>query len=114
MAMSNVGRPTAPGSATSEGFASLTGGRGLLQDEPLLFELGGWDKTGVDFDAPCYLVVMLGEFRPPRPGQDPADCESRRAAAFVIEARSGRSVASCVSVDLPDTRAVKLIALARL
>ena len=50
MAMNNVGRPTAPGTATSEGHTSLTGARGLLQDEPLIFELGGWDKTGVDFD----------------------------------------------------------------
>src|SRR5204863_8201779 len=27
---------------------SLSGGRGLLQDEPLIFELAGRDKTGVD------------------------------------------------------------------
>ncbi|HEX5377250.1 MAG TPA: aminomethyl-transferring glycine dehydrogenase subunit GcvPB, partial [Phenylobacterium sp.] len=33
------------------GHTSLTGGRGLLQDEPLIFELGGWTKTGVDLPA---------------------------------------------------------------
>jgi glycine dehydrogenase subunit 2 len=49
MSMSNVGRPTRPDrAAEAVGPASLTGGRGLLQDEPLIFELGGWSKTGVD------------------------------------------------------------------
>ena len=51
MTMNTVGRPTRPeGSAANTGFTSLTGARGLLQDEPLIFELGGWDKTGVDLD----------------------------------------------------------------
>ncbi len=51
----SIGRPTRPEDALPEpeGFASLNGGRGLLQDEPLIFELAGddpaqWDKTGVD------------------------------------------------------------------
>ena len=49
MSMSNVCRPTRPEvAAANAGHASLTGGRGLLQDEPLIFELGGWTKTGVD------------------------------------------------------------------
>jgi len=49
MTMQNVGRPTRPeGSSESTGFQSLTGGRGLVQDEPLIFELDGWKKTGVD------------------------------------------------------------------
>ncbi|MGZ3404776.1 MAG: aminomethyl-transferring glycine dehydrogenase subunit GcvPB, partial [Phenylobacterium sp.] len=62
MTMNNVGRPTAPGSAaTTEGHASLTGARGLLQDEPLIFELGGWDKTGVDFDPADHDASDLGD-----------------------------------------------------
>ena len=62
MTMNNVGRPTGPGSANdAAGFTSLTGGRGLLQDEPLLFELGGWDKTGVDFDPPDHDACDLGD-----------------------------------------------------
>ena len=49
MSMNNVGRPTRPEASNDDtGFASLSGGRGLLQDEPLIFELGGWSKTGVD------------------------------------------------------------------
>ncbi|MDX9997736.1 MAG: aminomethyl-transferring glycine dehydrogenase subunit GcvPB [Phenylobacterium sp.] len=52
MSMQSVGRPTRPEAAATQGHASLTGGRGLLQDEPLIFELGGWDKTGVDLPEP--------------------------------------------------------------
>ncbi|MGA0602381.1 aminomethyl-transferring glycine dehydrogenase subunit GcvPB [Caulobacter sp. KR2-114] len=50
MTMQTVGRPTRP-DAVSEAAAPVpgTGAKGLLQDEPLIFELGGWDKTGVDF-----------------------------------------------------------------
>ncbi len=62
MTMQNVGRPTRPetaGAATSH--TSLGGGRGLLQDEPLLFELGGWDKTGVDLDPAPNDASDLGD-----------------------------------------------------
>ncbi len=53
MTMNTVGRPTRPeGDHAAAGFASLTGARGLLQDEPLIFELDGWSKTGVDLDSP--------------------------------------------------------------
>ncbi|MFC3078908.1 aminomethyl-transferring glycine dehydrogenase subunit GcvPB [Phenylobacterium terrae] len=52
MSMLSVGRPTRPEAADAQGQASLTGGRGLLQDEALIFELGGWDKTGVDLPEP--------------------------------------------------------------
>ena len=50
MSMNNVGRPTRPEAAndSAAGHETLTGGRGLLQDEALIFELDGWNKTGVD------------------------------------------------------------------
>ena len=47
MTMQTVGRPTRPEDVTSD--ADSHPGRGLLQNEPLIFELGGWNKTGVDF-----------------------------------------------------------------
>src|SRR3712207_5267288 len=51
--MVNVGRPSRPETQGSAGGPqTLTGGRGLAQDEPLIFELGGWDKTGVDLPEP--------------------------------------------------------------
>jgi glycine dehydrogenase subunit 2 len=61
MSMSNVGRPTRPNDIAQPGFASLTGGRGLLQDEPLIFELGGWAKTGVDLPEPSEDASDLGD-----------------------------------------------------
>lgn len=50
MSMNNVGRPTRPEAANdaANGHETLTGARGLLQDEALIFELDGWNKTGVD------------------------------------------------------------------
>jgi glycine dehydrogenase subunit 2 len=62
MTMQNVGRPTRPeGSVEAAGFQSLTGGRALLQDEALLFELDGWDKTGVDLPAVELDASDLGD-----------------------------------------------------
>jgi len=39
----------------------LTGGRGLLQDEPLIFEGEGWGKTGVDLPKPATDGSDLGD-----------------------------------------------------
>jgi glycine dehydrogenase subunit 2 len=45
-----VGRPTRPDAAANEGLeaGARAEGHGLVQDEALIFELGGWQKTGVD------------------------------------------------------------------
>jgi glycine dehydrogenase subunit 2 len=50
MSMNSVGRPTRPEAVNDvvDSHETLTGARGLLQDEALIFELGGWQKTGVD------------------------------------------------------------------
>ena len=63
MTMQNVGRPTRPEDAQplDGGFASLTGGRGLLQNEPLIFEGEGWGKTGVDLPEPKTDASDLGD-----------------------------------------------------
>jgi glycine dehydrogenase subunit 2 len=50
MTLHAIGRPTRPESPVADAAAP---GSGLVQDEPLIFELGGWEKTGVDFpDTP--------------------------------------------------------------
>ncbi len=52
MTMQTVGRPTRPeipADAANDAPAPSDAARGLAQYEPLIFELGGWDKTGVDF-----------------------------------------------------------------
>jgi glycine dehydrogenase subunit 2 len=62
MSMNSVGRPTTPQAVTGDsGFTSLTGGRGLLQDEALIFELGGWTKTGVDLPETSISADDLGD-----------------------------------------------------
>jgi glycine dehydrogenase subunit 2 len=68
MSMNNVGRPTQPAeTASAGGHASLTGARGLLQDEPLIFELGGWAKTGVDLPEADGDATDLGDLVRTRP-----------------------------------------------
>src|SRR5690606_171316 len=60
--MNTVGRPTAPVVADNDyRRPTLTGGRGLLQDEALIFELDGWDKTGVDLPEPELDGADLGD-----------------------------------------------------
>jgi len=51
MSVVAVGRPTRP---QAEADAAPAAGRGsaLMQDEPLIFELDGWAKTGVDLPLP--------------------------------------------------------------
>ncbi len=63
MTMNSVGRPTRPEGEPLNDYLhpTLTGARGLLQDEALIFELGGWDKTGVDLEAPEFDASDLGD-----------------------------------------------------
>ena len=68
MSMSSVGRPTQPTAAIAEGFQSLTGGRGLLQDEPLLFETR---RLGQDRRRPA--GARARRLGPRRPGPHRAD-----------------------------------------
>ncbi|MDI7774204.1 aminomethyl-transferring glycine dehydrogenase subunit GcvPB [Asticcacaulis sp. EMRT-3] len=54
MSMNSVGRPTAPEmtpdiDVTAASFRTLLGGRGLLQNEKLIFEKDDYSRTGVDF-----------------------------------------------------------------
>ncbi|MBU6320104.1 MAG: aminomethyl-transferring glycine dehydrogenase subunit GcvPB [Alphaproteobacteria bacterium] len=65
MTMNSTGRPTAP--ISSELERSLTdtvsGSRGLLQAEGLLFEIGSTDKSGVDLPEPRNRPDRLGGVR---------------------------------------------------
>jgi glycine dehydrogenase subunit 2 len=64
MTMNTVGRSTLPEDHPTSDYIhpTLTGGRGLLQDEALIFELGGWNKTGVDLpDAEPGAADDLGD-----------------------------------------------------
>jgi glycine dehydrogenase subunit 2 len=71
MNLQSIGRATRP-DIDLEIITPEFPGRGLLQDEPLIFELGGWDKTGVDFpEAETDESDLMGLTRagkPPLPG----------------------------------------------
>ena len=58
--MNTVGRPTAPETAEAAPIDTFTGSRALQIEEPLLFEIGRHDVTGVDFDEPERFVPRLG------------------------------------------------------
>ncbi|MDB5481354.1 MAG: gcvP [Caulobacteraceae bacterium] len=60
MTMLNVGRPTRP-SEVAPAQEGPPPGRGLLQDEPLIFEVGGWGKTGVDFETAADEPLDAGD-----------------------------------------------------
>jgi glycine dehydrogenase subunit 2 len=61
--MNTVGRPTTPNAGFDNDYKhpTLTGGRGLLQDEALIFESEGWGKTGVDLPKPKTDGSDLGD-----------------------------------------------------
>ena len=43
-------RPSAPSGEAAAGGGTATGNRALMLEEPLLFEIGDTESTGVDFD----------------------------------------------------------------
>ena len=61
MTLLAVGRPTRPEIETANEAAPEGQGHGLVQDEPLIFELGGWDKTGVDLPEAELDASDLGD-----------------------------------------------------
>ncbi|MEM1150064.1 MAG: aminomethyl-transferring glycine dehydrogenase subunit GcvPB [Pseudomonadota bacterium] len=61
MTMNSTGRPTAPAEINAAPMAeTVSGSRGLLQYEPLIFETERWNGTGVDLPAPKGTASRLG------------------------------------------------------
>ena len=60
MSMNMQGRPTGAGGAGKSSTGTFTGNRGLDHEEPLLFEAGSTDKTGVDLPEPLSQRSRLG------------------------------------------------------
>ncbi|HAO36679.1 MAG TPA: aminomethyl-transferring glycine dehydrogenase subunit GcvPB, partial [Hyphomonas sp.] len=50
--MNTQGRPTSPVQASSKSVDTVSGSKGLLQAEGLIFEIGTEDTTGVDLPKP--------------------------------------------------------------
>ena len=58
--MNSQGRPTSPESVSISSIETVSGSRGLLQAEGLLFEIGTTETTGVDLPAPKGTKDRLG------------------------------------------------------
>ena len=90
-------RPTAP-EASADAPATFTGNRALMLEEPLIFEIGDTETTGVDFAerrerAPSRLG---GPRTQPRRSASPASPSRRRCAITPASAaRITRSTSAC-------------------
>ncbi len=60
--LNRQGRPTTPQSGASDTHETFTGNKALQQIEPLIFEIGSTDQTGVDIDPPAAYRKRLGTF----------------------------------------------------
>ncbi|MDF3060224.1 MAG: hypothetical protein K0S06_333 [Microvirga sp.] len=58
--LNRQGRPTASNETRAADHPTFTGNRALQQEEPLLFEIGRLDATGVDLDEPEDFAPRLG------------------------------------------------------
>ena len=58
--LNRQGRPTGAGEASPNPHATFTGNRALAQIEPLIFETGRPQTTGVDLDEPGAFTPRLG------------------------------------------------------
>ena len=58
--LNTQGRPTRSGPATASTRATFTGNRALQMEEPLIFETGRLDVTGVDIEEPAPFIPRLG------------------------------------------------------
>ncbi|MGO4574057.1 aminomethyl-transferring glycine dehydrogenase subunit GcvPB [Microvirga sp. 2TAF3] len=58
--LNRQGRPTAAGEAGSNEHSTFTGNKALAQVEPLLFEIGRIETTGVDLDEPETFTSRIG------------------------------------------------------
>jgi glycine dehydrogenase subunit 2 len=59
--LNRQGRPTAPGEAAERKDETFSGNRGLAIEEPLIFEVGRTDTTGVDLPEPAKFASRLGK-----------------------------------------------------
>ena len=58
--LNRQGRPTRPIASSTADHATFTGNRALAQFEPLIFETGRVETTGVDYEAPAPFASRLG------------------------------------------------------
>ncbi len=90
MSMNQQGRPTDTGKTTD----TITNESALLPSEPLLFEIGSKDHTGVDLPAPPQHNPRLGTFKRQTPLELPGLSEPETMRHYVRLSRLNYSIDS--------------------
>ncbi|MBX9589439.1 MAG: aminomethyl-transferring glycine dehydrogenase subunit GcvPB [Hyphomonadaceae bacterium] len=81
--LNRQGRPTAAGKAEDRASETFSGNRGLAVEEPLIFEIGRTDTTGVDLPEPAKFAARLGKLARTEPLGLPGLSEPETMRHFV-------------------------------
>ena len=81
--LNRQGRPTAAGAAEMHENETFSGNRGLAIEEPLIFEIGRTDTTGVDLPEPGKFSARLGKMMRTEPLGLPGLSEPETMRHFV-------------------------------
>ena len=81
--LNRQGRPTAAGEAEARASETFSGNRGLAIEEPLIFEIGRTDTTGVDLPDPPKFSARLGKLARTEPIGLPGLSEPEAMRHFV-------------------------------
>lgn len=81
--LNRQGRPTAAGEAEAHASETFSGNRGLAIEEPLIFEIGRTDTTGVDLPDPPKFSARLGKLARTEPLGLPGLSEPEAMRHFV-------------------------------
>jgi glycine dehydrogenase subunit 2 len=95
MTMNTQGRPTRPAASSGSGeIQTFTGNRGLDHEEPLLFEIGSLDKTGVDLPTPKLGKSRIGNLARTAPISLPGLSEPEAVRHYVRLSRKNYAIDS--------------------
>jgi glycine dehydrogenase subunit 2 len=94
MSMNTQGRPTDAGPAVRTEQPTFTGNRGLDHEEPLLFEIGRAETTGVDLPEPAPVERRLGGLERRRPIGLPGLTEPEAMRHYVRLSRKNYAIDS--------------------
>ncbi|MFV0280626.1 MAG: aminomethyl-transferring glycine dehydrogenase subunit GcvPB [Rhodoblastus sp.] len=90
--LNNQGRPTQAGEAHGLARETFTGNRALEIDEALIFDQGGFDRTGVDIDEPAPFADRLGGLARENRAELPGLAEPQAMRHYVRLSRKNYSI----------------------
>ncbi|MHA1549303.1 MAG: aminomethyl-transferring glycine dehydrogenase subunit GcvPB [Alphaproteobacteria bacterium] len=89
----DLGRPTQPPAAVaSNAVATFTGNRGLRIEEPLIYEIGQTDQSGVDLPDPPAVTSRLGKHARKTPAGNPGLSEPETIRHYVRLSRQNYAI----------------------